>query len=88
MMENRERLQSVLRGRLESLHAAGVQQLPKARRRPAVEEGPQIASAGVAVASAKLKRSPVATRNRESTHQSGSYRGTKKRLDARNGDAV
>jgi len=58
MMENRERLQSVLRGRLESLHAAGVQQLPKARRRPAVEEGPQIASAGVAVASAKLSAVP------------------------------
>ncbi len=37
MMENREQLRNVLRGRLESLHRAGVGQLPKARERPAAD---------------------------------------------------
>jgi DNA polymerase len=36
MTEKRERLRAVLLGRLESLERAGVQQLPKARRRAAI----------------------------------------------------
>jgi uracil-DNA glycosylase len=40
MTENRERLRKVLRGRLESLHRAGVGQLPRARERSAAAATP------------------------------------------------
>jgi DNA polymerase len=68
MLENRERLQSVLRGRLESLHAAGVQQLPKPRRRAAIDISPQVQAADVANASVELSAvaSPPAAERRTS----------------------
>jgi DNA polymerase len=59
MMENRLRLQQVLRGRLESLHRAGVGQLPKPRERSAPHVSPE-ANDGL-VAASGIELPPVAT---------------------------
>jgi DNA polymerase len=49
MTENRGRLRRVVLGRLESLERAGVQQLPKAQPRAAIERSPAITAAPVEV---------------------------------------